>query len=202
MTNVLIPFYSRDGSTEALALAVAEGAASTGATVALRRCRELVDEATMSLAPGWTENAARMNAAYPAPTLQDADWADAILFGTPTRFGLVTSELKAYIDSLGALWAQGKLVNKIGSAFTSTSSLHGGNEVTSLTLYVPMMHFGMILVPPGYGDAAMFKAGTPYGASSVSNGPAQTPPTEDDLAAARYQGARAARIAQQLKSAS
>lgn len=195
MTKVLIAFYSRDGSTEKLAEGVAEGAKAAGAAVKLRRCRELVDEKVMSLAPGWRDNAERMNALYPAPTPEDAEWADAIILGSPTRFGLVCSELKAYLDGLGALWARGALAGKVGSAFTSTSSLHGGNEVTSLTLYIPMMHFGMILVPPGYADMSMFKAGTPYGASSVSAGSMNLRPTEDDLNAARFQGSRTAEIA-------
>ena len=92
------------------------------------------------------------------------------MFGTPTRFGAVTAELKAYIDGLGGLWFQGKLNGKAGSAFTSTSSLHGGNESTILSLYNPMAHLGLIIVPLGYADPALFKAGTPYGASAVVNG--------------------------------
>lgn len=200
MTNVLIVFYSRNGSTETLANAVSQGAQAAGGVVRTRRCRELVDDAVMRAVPGWKDSAVRMNAAYDAPTPEDALWADAIVFGSPTRFGLVCSEVKAYMDGLGALWAQGALAGKAGSAFTSTSSLHGGNEVTSLTLYVPMMHFGMVLVPPGYTDAAMFQAGTPYGASSVSAGPMNLAPTEADLNAARHQGMRVTEIAGRLKA--
>ena len=116
----MIPFYSRNGSTEALAKAIAEGAQSEGAEVILRRAREVVSREVMAHAPGWAENADRMNAQYQAPTEADAEAADAIIFGTPTRFGNVSSELKAYVDSLGGLWFQGKLVGKAGSAFTST----------------------------------------------------------------------------------
>jgi len=199
MTNVLIAFYSRNGSTEALARAVADGAAAAGAEVRLRRAREFVGPEVMAKAPGWSENAARMNALYEAPTEADAEWADAIVFGTPTRFGSVTAELKAYIDGLGGLWFQGKLVGKAGSVFTSTSGLHGGNESTLLSLYNPMAHLGLIIVPLGYGDPAMFRAGTPYGASSVS-GQQGALPTGDDLEVARYQGRRVAEVAGLLKN--
>ena len=199
-TNVLIAFYSRNGSTEALAHAIAEGARAEGGEVRLRRARELVGPEVMARAPGWQENAARMNAAYEAPTEADAEWADAILLGTPTRFGAVSSELKAYIDSLGGLWFQGKLNGKTGSAFTSTSGVHGGNESTLISLYNPMAHLGLIIVPLGYADPALFKAGTPYGASTVS-GQANSPPTADDLEVARFQGRRVAQVAAALKAA-
>ncbi len=199
-TNVLISFYSRNGSTEALANAIAEGARTEGAEVRLRRARELVGPEVMSKAPGWAEHAARMNAAYEAPTEADAEWADAILFGTPTRFGAVSSELKAYIDGLGGLWFQGKLVGKAGSAFTSTSGVHGGNESTNISLYNPMAHLGMIIVPLGYADPVLFRAGTPYGASAVS-GQDNSPPTADDLEVARFQGRRVTQVAAALKAA-
>ena len=199
-TRVLIAFYSRGGVTEALAKAIAEGAVAEGAEVRLRRAREFVGEAVMKQAPGWLEGAKRMNALYEAPTEADAEWADAIVFGTPTRFGSMTAELKAYIDSLGGLWFQGKLVGKAGSAFASTSTLHGGNEVTIAALYAPMAHLGLILVPTGYADPVMFRAGTPYGASSVS-GTNSAPPSADDLEVARFQGKRVTRIATALKTA-
>ncbi len=199
-TKVLIAFYSRGGVTEALAQAVAEGAKAEGAEVRLRRAREFVGEEIMKKAPGWLEGAKRMNALYEAPTEADAEWADGIVFGTPTRFGSMTAELKAYIDSLGALWFKGALVGKAGSAFASTSTLHGGNEMTITALYAPMAHLGLILVPTGYADPALFKAGTPYGASSVS-GTNSAPPSADDLEVARFQGKRIARVAAALKAA-
>jgi NAD(P)H dehydrogenase (quinone) len=198
-TRVLIAFYSRGGVTEALAKAVAEGAVAEGAEVRLRRAREFVGEEVMKQAPGWLEGAKRMNALYEAPTEADAEWADGIVFGTPTRFGSMTAELKAYIDSLGGLWFQGKLIGKAGSAFASTSTVHGGNEMTITSLYAPMAHLGLILVPTGYADPAMFKAGTPYGASSVS-GTNGALPNADDLAVARFQGKRVARVAAALKT--
>ena len=199
-TNVLIAFYSRSGSTEALAQAIAEGAQASGAEVRLRRARELVGPEIMARAPGWAESAAAMNERYEAPTEADAEWADAIVFGTPTRFGAVCAELKAYIDGLGGLWFQGRLNGKAGSAFTSTSSLHGGNESTLLSLYNPMAHLGLIIVPLGYADMALYRAGTPYGASSVS-GQQSAPPTDDDLEVARFQGRRVTEVAAALKSA-
>ena len=201
MAKVLIAFYSRSGVTEALANAVAEGARAAGAEVRVRRAREVVSPEVMAQAPGWAEQAASLNAKYEAPTEADAEWADAIIFGTPTRFGSVSSELKAYIDSLGGLWFQGKLNGKAGSAFGSSSTPHGGNESTLISLYNPMAHLGFIIVPLGYADPAMFKAGTPYGASSVSNNQA-LPPTADDLEVAQYQGRRVAQVADALSRGS
>ncbi len=135
--NVLIAFYSRNGSTEALANALAEGAREDGAEVRLRRAREFVGPEVMAKGQGWTENAARMNAAYEAPTEADAEWADAIAFGSPTRFGAVTAELKAFIDGLGGLWFQGKLVGKAGTAFGATSTPHGGAEFDAAVAVQP-----------------------------------------------------------------
>jgi len=198
--NVLIAFYSRTGVTEALAVAVAEGAAKEGAEVRLRRAREVVGQEIMAQAPGWAESAEAMNARHPAPTAEDAAWADAIIFGTPTRFGNMASELKAYIDGLGGLWAQGALNNKAGSVFCSTSTPHGGNEATLLATYIPLAHLGLIIVPTGYADPVMFKAGTPYGASSVSLNQAKLPSSED-LDVARWQGRRVAMVARALKTA-
>ncbi len=197
--KILIVFYSRTGSTEALAKAVGEGAEAAGAEVRLRRARDIVGPDVMAKAPGWAESSARMNAIYEAPTSDDAVWADGAAFGTPTRFGNVSSELKAYIDSLGGLWFQGKLNGKAGGAFTSTSGPHGGNESTIISLYNPLAHLGFIIVPLGYADPVMFRAGTPYGASSVShqNG---APPTADDLEVARFQGRRLTEVARALKS--
>ena len=201
VANVLIVFYSRNGSTEKMAQAVAEGALAAGADVRLRRARDFVGPDVMAKAPGWAENSERMHAQYPAPTSEDAEWADGIIFGTPTRFGNASAELKAYIDSLGGLWFQGKLNGKVGSAFTSTSTPHGGNETTILSLYNPLAHLGFIIVPTGYADPALFKAGTPYGASHVS-GQNSSPPTEDEIAVARFQGKRVTQVAAALRKAS
>ncbi len=200
-TNLLIAFYSRNGSTEALALALAEGARGQGAEVRLRRAREVVGPDVMAKAPGWTEGAARMNALYEAPTEADAQWADAIAFGSPTRFGNVCAELKAYIDGLGGLWLQGALVGKAGGAFDATATPHGGAESTLLSLYPPMAHLGLIIVPLGYGDPIMFRAGTPYGAHAAVDGQHVTKVPEDELTVARYQGRRLTQVAAALKAA-
>jgi NAD(P)H dehydrogenase (quinone) len=196
--NVLIAFYSRTGVTEALAKAIAEGAERQGAKVRLRRARELVGPEVMAKVPGWAEAADAMNGRHPAPNTADAEWADAMVFGTPTRFGSVSSELKAYIDSLGGLWVQGKLNGKAGAVFCSTSTTHGGNESTLLSMYNPLAHLGLIIVPTGYADASLYKAGTPYGASSVSYNQA-TPPSTDDLEVARFQGRRVTDVAKALR---
>jgi NAD(P)H dehydrogenase (quinone) len=198
--NILIAFYSRGGVTEQLAQAICEGAVAVGADVRLRRTREIVSEDIIQRVPGWAENRDRMAKQYQVPNEADAEWADGIIFGTPTRFGNASAELKSYIDSLGGLWFQGKLNGKAGSAFTSTSTNHGGNESTLISLYNPMAHLGLVLVPLGYSHPSLFKAGTPYGASSVS-GQNSAPPTEDDLVVAKFQGSRVAHVARALKQA-
>ena len=198
--KILIPFYSRTGKIEALAKAVAEGAAAEGAEVRLRRARELVEWDVMSSVPGWKESAEAMNARYEAPTPDDVTWADGVIFGTPTRFGSVASELKAYIDGLGGLWATGALNGKAGAAFTGSVTPHGGNESTIISMYNPMAHLGLIIVPTGYADGAMFKgAGTPYGASVVSGNP-PAGPTQEELEVARFQGRRIAKVADALRT--
>jgi len=196
--KILIPFYSRSGTIEGLAKAIAEGASDEGAEVRLRRVREFAPSDVMAQSPGWKEQADAMNARYEAPSVDDAVWADAIIFGSPTRFGAVAAELKAYIDSLGGLWATGALNGKLGSAFGGSATPHGGNESTIISLYNPMAHLGLIIVPIGYADAAMFKgAGTPYGASVVSGNP-PAGPTPEELDVARFQGRRVTQLAKKL----
>ncbi len=198
--RVLIAFYSRNGCTAALAEGIAAGVREAGGEPILKRVDEFVDDALIERVPGWKASREALRAKYSPPTPEDAAGADAIIFGTPTRFGSVSSELKSYIDSLGGLWAQGKLVGKVGSAFCTTSTTHGGNEVTSFTMFAPMAHLGLIIVPTGYVDPVTFAAGTPYGASAVS-GQDNAPPTEADLAVARVQGKRVTEVARALKAA-
>lgn len=198
--KLLIVFYSRGGSTEALAKAIGEGAAAEGAEVRIRRARELVSREIMEKVPGWADAADRMNAEYEAPTAADADWADAIVIGSPTRFGSASSEIRAYIDGLGGLWFQGKLNGKAGGAFSSTQSLHGGNEATILGLWATLAHLGFIIVPTGYADPAAFAAGTPYGVTNVT-GQAGSLPTDAMLTLARFQGKRTAEVAKALRGA-
>jgi NAD(P)H dehydrogenase (quinone) len=198
--NILVVFYSRDGSVESLAKAVGEGARQAGADVRLRRVPDLVSPAVMAKVPGWEERSKRMLAEYGAPTLADVEWADGIIFGTPTRFGNTSAELKAFIDSLGGLWFQGKLNGKAGSAFTSSAGPHGGNETTVASLYFPMAHLGFIIVPTGYTHEKVVQGhGTPYGASSMS-GQNSAPPTADELEVAKHQGARVTQVAAALKA--
>jgi len=199
--RILVAFYSRNGSVEALALAIAAGAESEGAEVRLRRARELVGEEVIARVPGWAERIERMNASYPAPTVDDAAWADGLILGAPTRFGAPASELRAYLDSLGPLWLSNRLLDKAGAAFTSTSTPHGGTEATLLSLYPTLAHLGMVIVPNGYGAPINRTAGAPYGSSSVSYGARLAPPTDDDLEVARLQGVRVTRIARALAAA-
>ena len=199
-TKVLVAFYSRDGAVESLAKAVAEGAKEAGAEVRLRRVPDIVAPAVMAHVSGWEERSKKMIAEYGSPTPDDADWADAVIFGTPTRFGNVSAELKAYIDSLGGLWFQGKLNGKAAGVFVSTGGPHGGNESTLTTMYVPLAHLGFIIVPNGYTHPKLFAGiGTPYGASMVA-GMTNSPATADDLEIARHQGKRITGVAGALKT--
>lgn len=199
-TRLLIVFYSRSGSVETLAAAAAETARASGATVRLRRAREVVDGEVMAKVEGWAENATRQNALYEAPTHEDAEWADAILFGTPCYFGSMATELKAFLDQLGPQWKRGALAGKVGGAFATASWPHGGSEVVTLSLYAPMAHLGMVILPTGYTDAAMLEAGSPYGASSIV-GAENGEPRREDLDAIRHQSRRTVAIAQALVSA-
>jgi NAD(P)H dehydrogenase (quinone) len=198
--KILIAFYSRGGTVEKLAEAIAEGALSVGARVRVRRARELVDESVMARSPGWREEAARMNELYDAPTVDDAAWADGIILGSPTRFGAASSELRAYLETLGPLWVNGQLLNKVASAFTSASAPHGGVETTILGLYPTMAHLNMVIVPTGYAHPNILRSGTPYGAASVSYGADRRAPTEEDLQIANFQGERVARVAHALRA--
>lgn len=199
-TRLLIVFYSRSGSVETLAVAAAETARASGATVRLRRAREVVDGEVMAKVEGWAENATRQNALYEAPTHEDAEWADAILFGTPCYFGAMATELKAFLDQLGPQWKRGALAGKVGGAFATASWPHGGSEVVTLSLYAPMAHLGMVILPTGYTDEAMLEAGSPYGASSIV-GAENGEPRPEDLDAIRHQSRRTVAIARALVSA-
>jgi NAD(P)H dehydrogenase (quinone) len=136
-----------------------------------------------------------MQEVYEEPTMEDMEWADAIFLGTCTRYGNPSAELKLFIDQTGPLWLKGALIDKIGSVFTTTGTPHGGNESTLIAMLNPLMHMGIIVVGPGYADPVMFSAGTPYGSSSVSGPLADQPPTEADLAVARFAGNRTTRTA-------
>ncbi len=199
-TRFLTIYYSRSGSVEALATAAAEAAREAGAEVRIRRAREVADADTMAKTKGWPESAARQNALYPAPEHTDAEWADVILFGTPCYFGAMATELKNFLDQLGPQWKKGTLAGKLGGAFATASWPHGGTEAVTLSLYVPMAHLGMIIVPTGYTDEAMLEAGSPYGASAIV-GAENRPPRPEDLDAIRHQARRMVAIAGALVSA-
>jgi NAD(P)H dehydrogenase (quinone) len=199
-TRLLIVYYSRSGSVEALAGAAADAAREVGAQVRVRRPREVADVAAMTKVEGWTESAARQNSLYDAPTHEDAEWADAILFGTPCYFGAMATELKNYLDLLGPQWKRGSLAGKVGGAFAAASWPHGGSEVVTLSLYAPMAHLGMVILPTGYTDQAMLEAGSPYGASAIVGAKNQEPRRED-LDAAGHQGRRMVAIASALVTA-
>lgn len=190
--KIAIVYYSATGNVYRLARAIEEGALATGAEVRLRRVTELVPQPVIDQNPDW---AAHLEATRDVPeaTLDDLDWADGLVFGTPTRFGNVSSQLKQFIDSTSSLWGAGKLADKAVSGFVSTHERHGGQETTLISLYHVFIHWGSIIVPPGYTDDSLFAAGgNPYGISAVGE------PDQADLDAARFQGRRMAEKARLL----
>jgi len=194
--KVAIIYYSATGTTYQLARAVEEGAREAGAEVRLRKVRELAPEEAIASNEGWSAHRLETQGVEEA-TLDDLRWADAIIFGTPTRYGLPTAQLKQFIDTTGSLWASGALVNKVASSFTSAATLHGGHEATILTLNTTFYHWGSIIVGPGYADPIQFQSGNPYGTSFTSNN-GTLKPDETAVAAARFQGRRVAEVAAQF----
>lgn len=167
MTKLAIIYYSATGHGTSMAQRVAAAAKAAGAEVRVRHVAETRDPASFAHNPAWTANH-EATKDLPAATGEDIEWADAVIFGSPTRFGSVASQLRDFLDGLGGMWAEGKLADKVYAGFTSSNTLHGGQETTLLTLYVTLMHFGGIIVPPGYTDPLKFVDGNPYGASLVS----------------------------------
>ncbi|MBP2476449.1 NAD(P)H dehydrogenase (quinone) [Crossiella equi] len=200
MTKVAVIYYSSTGNVHTLAEAVAKGAREAGAEVRVLKVPELAPEAAIASNPAWQAHA-EATSDVPVATADDVVWADAVIFGTPTRFGNVASQLKQFLDTLGGLWAQGKLADKVYSGFVSTATLHGGRESTLLALYNTVHHFGGILVTPGYTDPIQFATGTPYGASHA-DGNGNVPISEETLASAAYQGKRVAEVTARLNSGS
>jgi NAD(P)H dehydrogenase (quinone) len=193
MTRVAVIYSSATGNVHALGRAIADGAEAAGAEVRLRKVPEINTAEAIARNPKWTAHREATADVLDAE-LADLEWANAIVFGSPTRFGNITASLKHFIDQSGALWGQGKLTDKVVSGFTSSSTTHGGVESTLIALYNTFYSWGAIIVPPGYADPIQFKAGNPYGASHVGSGP----PDETSLAAARFQGQRVATIAAKL----
>jgi NAD(P)H dehydrogenase (quinone) len=194
--NVAIIYYSGTGTVHALARAAAEGAEKAGAQVRLRKVPELATPAAIEANPAWSRHV-RETADVAEATLDDLAWADAVLFGTPTRFGTPSGQLKAFLDGTGRLWQQGSLADKVYSAFTASNTAHGGQESTILALGNVFYHWGGIIVPPGYTDPIQFRSGNPYGTSHVSG---DGPPGDVALEAARYQARRAVDTAAALKA--
>lgn len=193
MAKVAIIYYSQTGTTHKLAAGIEEGAKSAGAETRLLKVKETVPDEVWGNIPAWKQHLEETSDIREA-TNDDLEWADAIIFGTPTRYGLPSAQLKNFIDQTGALWAKGALTNKIGSAFTTTATAHGGQEATILALLTPFYHWNMIVVAPGYIEASQFQSGNPYGASFTSNN-GQLDPDEIALTAARLQGKRVAEVA-------
>lgn len=198
MAKVLVLYYSSYGHIEAMAQAVAEGAAQVpGTEVALRRVPELVPE-DVARASG-----IKLDQAAPIATPDELADYDAIIFGTPTRFGNMAAQMRNFLDQTGGLWFQNKLVGKVGSVFCSTASQHGGQETTITSFHTTLLHHGMVIVGLPYtfaGNSEMgeISGGTPYGATTLSGGDGSRMPSENELAGARFQGQHVAAIAAKL----
>ncbi|GAA0565913.1 NAD(P)H:quinone oxidoreductase [Halomonas salifodinae] len=197
MTQVLVLYHSMYGHIDTLAKAVAEGARGVaGCRVTVKRVPETMDAEAFAKAGGKQD--------FDTPEAEPAELADydAVIFGTPTRFGNMSGQMRNFLDRTGGLWAEGALRGKVGSVFTSTGT-GGGNETTILTAWTTLAHHGMVIVPIGYGTEAQFdisevKGGSPYGAATIAGGDGSRQPSETELALARFQGEHVAGIAAKL----
>ena len=187
MPNVLVLYYSSYGHIETMAQAVAEGARSAGATVDLKRVPEIL--------PEHIAKASHFKLDQAAPVAQVNDLADydAIIVGCPTRFGRVASPMASFLDQAGGLWMRGALNGKVGGAFSSTGTQHGGQETTLFSLITNLLHFGMIIVGLPYSFQGQMRldevtGGSPYGATTIAGADGSRRPSENELASARYQG--------------
>lgn len=197
MAKVLVLYYSSYGHIETMAKAVAEGAREAGATVDIKRVPET--------APLEVARAAHFKLDQEAPiaTVADLENYDAIIVGVGTRFGRLASQMAAFWDQAGGLWARGALHGKVGGAFTSTATQHGGQETTLFSVITSLLHFGMTVVGLDYGHAAQMTldeitGGSPYGASTITGGDGSRQPSENELTGARYQGRKIAETAIKL----
>jgi NAD(P)H dehydrogenase (quinone) len=198
MAKVLVLYYSAYGHIEAMANAVAEGARETGAEVDVKRVPEIV---SLDVAQ---KSGFKLDQAAPVAAVDDLKDYDAIIFGSGTRFGNVTSQLRSFMDQTGGLWMSGALVGKVGSVFTSSATQHGGQESTILTFIPTLLHQGMIVVGLPYAFQGQMgldeiKGGSPYGASTITGGDGARFPSAVELEGARYQGRHVASIAAKLK---
>ncbi len=199
MSKVLVLYYSSYGHIETMAQAVAEGARSTGATVDVKRVPET--------APAEVAKAAHFKVDQAAPVATVAELADydAIIVGCPTRFGRMPSQMASFLDQAGGLWARGALNGKVGGAFTSTATQHGGQEVTLFSVITNLMHFGMVIVGLPYSHQGQMTldeivGGSPYGATTIAGGQGQRQPSVIELDGARFQGKLIAETANKLFS--
>jgi NAD(P)H dehydrogenase (quinone) len=197
MAKVLVLYYSSYGHVETMANAVAEGARAAGATVDIKRVPET--------APLEVAKAAyfKLDQAAPIAKIDDLADYDAIIIGTCTRFGRVSSQMASFLDQAGGLWMRGALNGKVGSAFTSTASQHGGQETTLFSIITNMLHFGLIVVGLPYSfqgqmTLSEITGGSPYGATTIAGGDGSRQPSENELAAARFQGDLVAQTATKL----
>lgn len=193
MPKILVLFYSRTGNTATIADAIAEGVRSVRfSEVDLRRIDDLAPASVIDANPEWKASRERLSAKYKTlGSVEELPAYDALILGAPTRYGIMAAELKHVLDQTGPLWQRGAFVNKVGSAFTSVSTAHGGHETTLWSMMTPMANLGMIICPPGYTDPAMFAGGSPYGATATTGA---TAPGDTDLMAARHQGKRVAEV--------
>lgn len=199
MTKTLILYYSTYGHIEALAQAIAEGVRSVpGSEVVIKRVPELMP-------PDVAQKAgAKLDQAAPIATVEELPQYDAIIIGTPTRYGRMAAQMANFLDQTGGLWFQDALVGKVGSVFTSTASQHGGQETTLMSTIVNLMHFGMTIVGTPYTEKRLVRidevsGGTPYGASTIANGDGSRMPSENELEIARSQGRHVATVTRALK---
>ncbi len=197
MTKVLVLYYSSYGHTETMAQAVAAGVREAGAEAVVKRVPELVPDEVAR------KSGFKLDQAAPVATVAELADYDAIVLGVPTRFGNMPAQMKNFLDQTGGLWAQGKLVGKVGSVFTSTATQHGGQESTILSTHTVLLHHGMVIVGlpysfQGQNTLSEISGGSPYGASTIAGGDGKRPPSENELAGARYQGRHVAQIAAKL----
>jgi NAD(P)H dehydrogenase (quinone) len=197
--KLAVIYYSSTGTVHAMAQRIAEAGQKAGAEVRLRQVPELAPPEAIASNAAWSQHFDRTKD-EPKATPDDIVWADAVLFGTPTRYGNVSSQLKQFLDTLGPQWAQGLLADKVYAGFTASQTAHGGQETTLMALYNSIYHFGGIIVPPGYTDPLKFADGNPYGVSHVTGGNNTDPLTDAQYAALDHLTQRAIRIAAKLKN--
>lgn len=197
MTKLAIIYYSSTGHGTTMAGKVADAATAAGAEVRVRHIAETRDPSTFAENPAWAANY-EATKDLPAATGDDIVWADGVIFGSPTRFGSTAGPFQTFMDSLGGFWAKGELANKAYAAFTSSQTAHGGQETTLTGLYTSLMHFGGVLVPPGYTDGLKFADGNPYGVSHITGGNNQNELDDATNAALEHMATRVVKIATAL----